>query len=78
MCSTHKIVPRTTHKIAGNQPQYTAIHGPIIGAAPAIDGEVMTKKNMFIGWNIINTILKFMSRCFWLLILYTLEDKNRL
>ena len=32
-----KIVPKTTHKIAGNQPQYTAIHGPIIGAAPAID-----------------------------------------
>ena len=30
-------VPSTTHNIAGNQPQYTAMHGPIMGAAPAID-----------------------------------------
>ena len=32
-----KIEPRTTHERAGSQPQYTAMQGPIIGAAPAID-----------------------------------------
>ena len=31
------MVPINTHSIAGNQPQYAAIHGPMIGAAPAID-----------------------------------------
>ena len=31
------IVPKTTHKNAGTHPQKTAMHGPIIGAAPAIE-----------------------------------------
>ena len=32
-----KIVPSIIHKNAGNQPQYAATHGPMIGAAPAIE-----------------------------------------
>src|SRR5699024_11479802 len=32
-----KMVPKTTHKNAGSQPQYTAIAGPSIGAAPATE-----------------------------------------
>ncbi len=32
-----KIVPKTTHKSAGANPQYTAIAGPTIGAAPATE-----------------------------------------
>ncbi len=32
-----KIDPRTTHRSAGSQPQITAMAGPTIGAAPAID-----------------------------------------
>ena len=32
-----KTVPRTTHSRAGSQPQNTAMHGPMMGAAPAID-----------------------------------------
>src|SRR5690625_111740 len=32
-----KMVPRTTHKKAGNQPQITAMAGPTIGAAPATE-----------------------------------------
>ena len=32
-----KIVPSTTQSIAGIHPQYTAMHGPMIGAAPAME-----------------------------------------
>ena len=32
-----KIVPSVTQRTAGTQPQYTAIAGPTIGAAPATD-----------------------------------------
>ena len=32
-----KIVPKTTHSRAGSHPHITAIAGPTIGAAPAID-----------------------------------------
>ena len=31
------MVPITIHNNAGSHPQYAAIHGPIMGAAPAID-----------------------------------------
>ena len=31
------IVPTTTHNTAGSHPQYTAMHGPIMGAAPAME-----------------------------------------
>ena len=31
------MVPNVTHKTAGTHPQYTAIAGPTIGAAPATD-----------------------------------------
>ena len=34
-----KIVPSPTHKRAGTQPQITAMAGPTIGAAPAIDAK---------------------------------------
>ena len=33
------MVPRTTQTIAGTHPQKTAIAGPIIGAAPAIEAK---------------------------------------
>ena len=32
-----KIVPSTTQSTAGTHPQYTAIHGPMMGAAPAME-----------------------------------------
>jgi hypothetical protein len=32
-----KILPNTTHKIAGTQPQIIAIAGPSMGAAPAME-----------------------------------------
>ncbi len=32
-----KTVPRATHRSAGSQPQMTAMAGPTIGAAPAIE-----------------------------------------
>jgi hypothetical protein len=32
-----KTVPTTTHRSAGSQPQMTAMAGPTIGAAPAIE-----------------------------------------
>ena len=31
------IVPKTTQSSAGSHPQYAAMHGPTIGAAPAIE-----------------------------------------
>ncbi len=34
-----KIVPRQTQMSAGTQPQMTAIAGPTIGAAPAIEAK---------------------------------------
>ncbi len=34
-----KIVPNTTHIMAGTQPQKIAIAGPIIGAAPAMEAK---------------------------------------
>ena len=41
-------VPNTTHKTAGNQPQKTAIQGPIIGAAPAIEVKWWPNKICFL------------------------------
>ena len=32
-----KIVPKTIQRNAGNHPQYAAIQGPMIGAAPAME-----------------------------------------
>ena len=32
-----KTVPSTIHKNTGSQPQHIAIHGPSIGARPAIE-----------------------------------------
>ena len=43
-----KTVPNTTHSIAGSQPQYAATHGPMIGAAPAIEVKWCPKRICFL------------------------------
>ena len=51
------MVPNTTHKIAGSQPQMTATAGPRMGPQAGYAGVVVPKEDLWGSGYVVNTIV---------------------